>query len=158
MDIQQARKIGATCTVIGASYAVLVGYLIYAFMASDLGWIFMFEYSFQVITGIFNIYIYALLFGSYGGKLILIDKRDALSIGFLVALTTLVSATFFTTIPIFMVEGISAVGTPDDPFIDYIFKPMFWVILVGFLPTSAIGLWIGNSIKKRGAKLTTPAT
>ena len=44
----------------------------------------------------------------------------------------------------FFQEGLDSIGTIDDPFFDYIFKPMFWFLLIGSIPSILVGLFCSN--------------
>ena len=44
----------------------------------------------------------------------------------------------------FIQEGIVHVGTDDNPFEDYIFKPLYWVTVFGAIPAFIVGIWFGR--------------
>ncbi len=53
-------------------------------------------------------------------------------------------------------EGIDNIGTQGNPFFDYIFKPMYSVLIFGLLPVLLVGIWFGRQIKNRENKNTAP--
>ncbi|WP_461069585.1 hypothetical protein [Spirosoma horti] len=72
--------------------------------------------------------------------------------GFLTGLAVIITTTFFASWTGFIQEGIDNIGTNDNPFFDYIFKPMYWVTMFGLIPALLVGIWFGSQIKKKGQK------
>ena len=89
-------------------------------------------------------------YGQLAGKLILIKNWNYILTGFLIALAVILTTAFLASWTGFIQEGIDNIGTNDDPFFDYIFKPMYWVTLFGLIPALLVGIWFGGQIKKEG--------
>jgi hypothetical protein len=53
----------------------------------------------------------------------------------------------------FVQEGIDNIGTIDDPLVDYILKPFYWVTIFGAVPALIVGVWCGARIKAKGGRL-----
>jgi hypothetical protein len=68
-------------------------------------------------------------------------------------LLTLLLGTLIGSTVGFIEEGIDNIGTQDDPFYDYYFKPLYWVTTFGIIPVILVGLWFGRQIKKQGLKI-----
>jgi hypothetical protein len=89
-------------------------------------------------------------YGQQAGKLILIHQWNYLLTGSLTGLAVILTTSFLAGWTGFIQEGIDNIGTHDDPFFDYIFKPMYWVTMFGLLPALIVGAWCGGRIKKSG--------
>ena len=89
-------------------------------------------------------------FGQLAGVLILIRKWNYVLTGWLIGMAVIWTTTFIASWTGFIREGIDNIGSADDPFVDYIFKPMFWVTFMGFLPVLAVGLWLDKQIWDNG--------
>lgn len=48
----------------------------------------------------------------------------------------------------FFQEGIHYVGTEQNPYQDYILKPVFWIFFFGLIPVFLVGIWFSRQIKK----------
>lgn len=98
-------------------------------------------------------YISGFFYGQRAGIAILIKGQNYIWIGFLYALLTLETTTFLASWVGFLQQGISKIGSPDDPFVDYIGKPMFAITIFGLIPVIGVGIWFGMSIFKKGKKI-----
>ena len=77
-------------------------------------------------------------------------------VGFLCSMSVLLTTAFFSGWTGFFQEGIDNIGTHDNPYEDYVFKPLFWVTMFGAIPAFFGGLWFGRRIKRVGRKYETP--
>ena len=84
------------------------------------------------------------------GKLIIIKKWNSTLTGFLTGMAVILTTSFLASWTGFFQEGIDKVSTPDDPFFDYIVKPVYWVTFFGLIPALVVGAWFGRQIKKKG--------
>jgi hypothetical protein len=149
----EARKIGRRQGMISVGIGILIAQLVMtAFLALDEGiiggffWFTDFGYLLNILIGLVIMILGGYLFGSIAGYQILIKKRNPLLIGFLCGMAVLLTTGFFSGWLGFFQEGIENIGY-DNPFEDYIFKPLFWVTLVGSIPAFLIGSWMGSKIK-----------
>ena len=157
MDIVNAEKIGSRQAIKAVTIGLIVAQLIMTLLSSDNGilngflWFTHFNYNLNLLIGVFFMYACGHLYGRRAGYEIIIKNKDSLLVGFKYGLLTIVTTAFLASWTGFFQEGIDNIGTDDNPFIDYIIKPVFWVFVFGFVPSLFIGLWFGNSIKKRGS-------
>ena len=161
---EQAIKIGRT----EAFKSVTVGLLIAQLMMMQLSWTrgpvgallwFTYvDYQINLLIAIAAIYLSAYVFGGMAGTCIIIKKWNYLWTGFLFGLLILVSATFFASWTAFFQEGLDELHRQGTPFYDYIFKPMFWVTVTGFLPALIVGFRFGYRIYKKGKEIQSVAS
>jgi len=78
----------------------------------------------------------------------LIKNKNEILIGITTGLIVILVSSFLSSWIGFFQEGIDNIGTNDNPFFDYIFKPVYWVSLFGFIPGIIVGIWYGKKIKK----------
>lgn len=169
MDIEQAKKIGIQKSLKSATIGVVIIYIIFIIGADKEGfvysllWIFTYQYRMNVLIGLLIFYFFAYIFGRKAGYEILIDKRKWYKlIGVKYAMLTLLITAFLfgwtgyfqegINIPdVFLnapVEFIEEYKAQQEPFYDYVFKPFFWITLVGSIPAVIVGMLFGRSIKK----------
>ena len=95
------------------------------------------------------------LFGRLAGNLIIMKGKNSKVIGIITGIVVLFSTSFLTSWVGFFQEGIDSIGTSDNPFVDYIFKPVFWVTIFGLIPSTIVGVWFGIRVRKEGEKMNT---
>lgn len=107
------------------------------------------DYWINIVIGIVIMFACGHFYGQVAGKLILIKKWNyaltGMMIGMAIILTTIGIASWVG----FIQEGIDNVGTNDNPFFNYILKPIYWVALIGSIPALMLGFWFGKQIKKK---------
>ncbi len=157
MTITEAKKIGSRQGLISVSLGILIAQLIMTLMIStDVGffkaffWFTNITYWINILIGVVIMLGCGHFYGQLAGKLILIRKWNYVLTGFLIGLAIILTTAFFASWTGFIQEGIDNIGTNDDPFFDYIFKPMYWVTMFGFIPALIVGAWFGGRIKKKG--------
>ena len=151
MDKITAKKIGSTQAI----KAVLIGLIIaYAIMVGlDYEWergLYSFlwfrdiSFKFQLLLSTIAVFIIAHFFGKKAGVDIILKNKNAVWIGtkygFGVVWTTTILSSLFQTI-----ENIR----DNNVLFDYMFKPIYWVTLWGFIPIFIVGFWFGKSIKRK---------
>ena len=159
MNLSNAKRIGSKQGLISVGFGVLIAQLMITFMLSfDEGlidaffWFIDIDFLLHIIIGVFIMFVSGHFYGKLAGKLILNRKLNYLLVGSLCGLAVILTTTFFASWTGFIQEGLDNIGTNDNPFFDYIFKPMYWVTLVGFIPAILVGFWFGHSIFKKGTK------
>lgn len=152
MNLVRAKTIGRVEATKAVSIGVGLAYLIMSGLSGGLSWIGQFSYWPNLLVAGMLMYLCGFFYGGWAGTAILVQKRDAGWIGTLSGLCTLLTVPLLASWVGFFQEGINKVGTGDDPFTDYIIKPLYWVTLVGFIPAVLVGLWYGNSIKRAGKR------
>ena len=152
----EAKKIGSKQGLISVGLGLLIAQLIMTWFSSDNGiikgflWFTSFSYNLNILIGIIIMLLSGHFYGQLAGKAILIRKRNYILTGFLCGMAILMTTAFLSSWTGFFQEGIDKVGTNDNPFEDYILKPLFWIFFFGLLPVFFVGLWFGRQIKKHG--------
>ena len=152
----EAKKIGSRQGLISVGIGLLIAQLIMTWFSSDNGiingffWFTSFSYNLNLIIGAIIMLLCGHIFGQIAGKAILIKQRNYILTGFLCGMAILMTTAFLSSWTGFFQEGIEKVGTNDNPFQDYIIKPMFWIFFFGILPVFIVGIWFGRQIKKHG--------
>jgi hypothetical protein len=156
MTIIEAKKIGSRQGLISVGLGLLIAQLIMAYMVSkDQGFIKAFfwfteiDFKLNILVGVFIMIVSGHFYGQLAGKLILIRKWNYIMTGFLISLAVILTATFLASWVDFIQEGKNKIKTNDDPFFDYIFKPIYWVIMFGLIPALVVGIWFGKRIKRK---------
>lgn len=160
MTKESAEKIRIRFATISASIGIVLAYLIPTWIFWDgtsksLTWIFDISFWFNVIMGIAFFYGMRYFFGKKAGIEILIKKRNYILTGIKYGILTLITATFLTSLIGFFQEAIDNNGGFSNPFYDYIFKPMYWILMYGILPAIVVGVLFGLTIKLNGNKKPT---
>jgi hypothetical protein len=96
----------------------------------------------------------AYLSGRLAAVEILIKNKDYSLTGIKYGLLTLWTATIIGSSVGFLQEGLDNIGTADNPFEDYYYKPFFWVTIFGIIPAILVGQWFGRQIKKQGKSIS----
>lgn len=153
----EAKKIGSRQGLISVGLGVLVAQLIMTLLFSPnegyikgFFWFMGVEYWLNILIGVIIMLVCGHFYGQLAGKLILIQKWNYVLTGLLIGLAVIFTTAFFASWTGFIQEGIDNIGTNDNPFFDYIFKPMYWVLLFGIIPALLVGIWFGRRIKKKG--------
>ena len=158
MDIKTAKYIGQGLAIKSALIGLLIAYIIFAWvtynwdqnLSKALFWILYVEFWYHLMIGAFGLLTMAYFFGQLAGVEILVKRKNELWTGIKYGLITLVTGTLIGSSVGFIQEGIDNIGGFSNPFYDYYFKPMYWVITFGIAPVIIIGLWFGRQIKKQG--------
>ncbi len=159
---KEAKKIGSRLGLICAGLGVLIAHLIMtAMISSDQNlfkaffWFAKVDYKLNLIIGIVILIACGHFYGQMAGKAILIKKQNYILVGFLCGMAVLLTTAFLSGWTGFFQEGFDNLGSNDNPFEDYIFKPLFWVTTFGAVPAFIVGLWFGRQIKINGKRLET---
>ncbi len=150
----EAKKIGSRQGLISVGLGLLIAQFIMTWFSSDNGivkgffWFTSFSYNSNLIIGGIIMLISGHIFGQLAGKAILIKKRNCILTGFLCGMAILLTTAFLSSWMGFFQEGISNIGTEDNPFVDYIYKPVFWIFFFGLIPVFLVRIWFGRQIKK----------
>ena len=157
MTIENAKNIGAKQGLISVIVGIIIAHLIMTLMiSSDNGfvygffWITRIDYWYHILIGCLIMILCGYFYGRIAGKEILINKRNYILVGFLTGMAILLTTGFLGGITGFIEEGIDNIGTNDNPFYDYLFKPFFWIGLFGLIPSLIVGLIFGKEIKRKG--------
>lgn len=154
MDKKTAKSIGRKRAFESVSIGVALFYVIGVFLFSQEGlrsllWLrYLDLYNWVFIANwILTFYILAIFVGNYAGKEILIRNKNTLIVGVKSGVVILCLAAVFGCLLGFITEGIENIGTNDNPFVDYFMKPIFWIVIFGFIPSIIVGIFFGWRIK-----------
>lgn len=154
-----AKKIGSRQGLICAGLGVLIAQIIMtAMMSSDQNlskaffWFTRVDYKLNLLIGAVILFICGHFYGQFAGKAILFKRHNYIIVGFLSGMAVLLTTAFLSGWTGFFQEGLDNLGTDDNPFEDYIFKPLYWVTIFGILPAFLVGLWFGRQIKIKGKR------
>ncbi len=95
----------------------------------------------------------AYFFGQLAGFEILIKHRNYLLTGIKYGCINFNNWNSDWKLNGFLQEGLKDIGGFANPFYDYYFKPLYWVIMFGIIPAIIVGLLFGRQIKKQGQKM-----
>jgi hypothetical protein len=154
MNNIEAAKIGSRQGLIAVGIGLVTAQFIMTFLSWDKGlikgffWFETFDYKLNVFVGAVIMLINGHFWGQLAGKAILIKKQNYILVGFLCSIAVLFTTAFFSGWLGFMQEGIKNISTNDNPFEDYILKPLYWITIFGAIPALLVGIWFGRQIKK----------
>jgi len=158
MTVDKAEYIGSKNAIISLLSGLLIAQCIMMYFSfgdsliTSFLWFVEFGYGLNILIGVIIGLVTSHYFGKIAGKRILMDERNPILIrittGFAIVLTT----TLLASLVGFFQEGVQNIGSNDNPFVDYIIKPLFWVFLFGFIPVLVVGSLFGKSIKANKPK------
>lgn len=149
MTPEIAKNIGTKRAIQSATIGILIIFLFIMVLADgSFQWMIEWNYWINIIIGIVIFYLLAYLFGKNAGYEILIQKKNANIVGLKYGFLTLIITAFLVGWVGFIQEGIEPHDTFWDSFEDYIFKPFFWITIIGLLPSVLVGVLFGKWIKK----------
>ena len=154
MNLSSAKKIGKKEAFKSVTIGVILFYVIGVFLFSTDGlrsllwmsYLDLYNWIF-VLNWIVTFYFLAIFVGNFAGKKILIENKNSFLIGMLSGFIILFFGAILGCFLGFLTEGISNIGSNDNPFNDYFFKPIFWIVLFGLIPSLLVGLLFGYRIK-----------
>lgn len=158
MTIQEAKKIGSNQALKSVVIGIVIAYLIMSLLSSDSGflkallWFTTINYKLNLLIGVIIMLVCGYYLGQRAGYEILIKRINCYWVGIKYGILVLVTTTFFSSWVGFFQEGVHLIGTNDNPFNDYILRPVMIVFEFGFIPVLIVGSWFGKQIKKQEAK------
>jgi len=158
MTVKIAQQIGSKNAIISVVTGLVIAQCIMMYFSfgdshsSSILWFVEFGYTINILAGVILSLITAHYFGKIAGKRILIDKKNSIITGIATGFAIILTTTFFASLIGFFQEGIQNVGTNDNPFVDYIIKPIFWVLFFGLIPVLLVGTLFGKSINRHITK------
>ena len=159
MTQKEAEKIGGALGLVYAGVGIIIAQLIFmTILASEKGfwkgffWFTTVNYKLNLFIGIVMICSCGYYYGKLAGKQILFKERHFVLVGILTGIAVLISTAFLSGWTGFFQEGIRNIGTDDNPFVDYILKPFFWITLFGIIPAIIVGVIFGFNIVKKATR------
>ena len=157
MTEEKAMRIGRRQGLLFSGLGVLIAQLIMTLLISSHDgfiksflWFTKVDYKLNLFIGVVIMLICGYVYGQVAGKAIIIKQKNFAIVGFLTGMAVLLTTAFFAGWTGFFQEGLDNIGTEDDPFFDYIFKPLFWVTFFGTVPALVAGIWFGRNVKFKG--------
>jgi hypothetical protein len=158
VDTKEAKKIGRHIAIKSGLIGLCIAYLLFAVIKLSwntnykkaLFWIVDIEFKFHLFIGAVGLLTMAYFFGQLAGVEILIKKRNYWLAGVKYGILVLITGTLIGSSVGFLQEGIKNIGGFSNPFYDYYFKPMYWILMFGIVPAIIVGLLFGLQIKKQG--------
>lgn len=145
---QLGRREGYKCLTFG----LVVAYIFMTWLYSEDGWIkgvqwpSKFNRNGSLLVAVATCYASVYLLCADTARAIH-HNRDAGWRGVICAFLVLWSGTITGSVFNMCRE---AFGTSlQENLIDFVWKPWFWITLIGFIPTTVIGIWFGHTIKDR---------
>ncbi len=149
MTPELAKKTGIKKGLQSATIGLLFAFLFMTLLAGgNILWLAEWSYLINIIIGIGIFYGLAYWFGKNAGYEILIKKKDYEKVGIKYGILTLIITAFLVGWTGFIQEGMEPYDTFWDSFEDYIFKPFFWIMVIGIFPAVLVGIQFGKWIKK----------
>lgn len=111
------------------------------------------DFALNFSAGLAGMFITAYYLGKRAGLRVLKEQSNPFTVGILTGILVLIAGTFAGSLIGFFQEGWSNIGTHDNPFVDYLFKPLFWILSYGFIPVLIVGFWYGSRLAKKINKL-----
>jgi len=152
----KAKQIGSRTALLSAGIGTLIAQIIMTCLVSlDMNilkaflWFTTVNYKLNIFVGVILLFTASYFYGQIAGKQILIKDRNHILVGFLTGMLVLITTAFLSSWVGFFQEGLDNIGTSDDPFEDYIFKPLFWVTIIGLIPAFLVGIWFGSRINSQ---------
>lgn len=149
MTAEIAKNIGIKKAFQSATIGLLIAFLFMMLLAGgNFQWMVEWNYWINIVIGIVIFYGLAYFVGKNAGYEILIKKKDYEKVGMKYGILTLIITAFLVGWTGFVQEGMEHNDTFWDSFEDYIFKPFFWIMLIGIIPAILTGRKFGKWIKK----------
>ena len=156
---KEAKKIGSKQGLICVGIGLLIAQLIMTYMFTtdesfikSFFWFHQIDFKLNIFIGVIIMILCGHFYGQIAGVQIRIKKRNFILVGILCGLAVLLTTAFLCGWTGFFQEGIDNIGTDDNPFVDYIIKPLFWILLFGIVPALLVGVWFGWRVKRQTLK------
>lgn len=158
MDVTIAKTNGRRLAIWSALIGILIAYVLFGWIvyswdknvSEAIFWIFDVEFWYHLVIGTIGLLAMAYFFGQLAGVEILVKRKNEFLVGVKYGFIILLTGTLIGSTVGFVQEGIDDIGGFSNPFYDYYFKPVYWVMMFGTIPTILIGLWFGWQIKRIG--------
>jgi type III secretory pathway component EscS len=157
MDKSLAKKLGSRQAFKGIIIGLIIAYLIMAWFSQGFGltyallWIKNINYKFNLLIGVIAFVLAGHFLGEQAGIDILIKRKNKYLTGVKYGFFIVIVATIMGS----LVGVFQNAGIDEEVFFDYLVKPLFWVILFGFIPIIIVGIWFGSSIESHSNRNTT---
>jgi hypothetical protein len=144
-----SKKIGYKQSFKAITIGLALAYFIIALLSGPM-WIFEFNYASTIIFATILTYLAGYFWGGLTGKWIIENKKPAILFGILGGFLIVWTATLGGSLIGYFNEGVLIESAHNEPFYDYVIKPLFVVTFYGFIPIVLVGIWFGRSINRLG--------
>ena len=160
MTTQEAQRIGIRKAIAAVFIGLLVAQVIMTLFSTSDGnfwhgffWFADFGYGLNIAVAVLFLLFLRLFIWSLCGQSYFNTGKSWVSVGLIGGLCVLLLTAFSSGWVGFFQEGLDNNfpygSTTEEPFLDYIIKPFFWVSLIGFIPALIVGLFCGYAIHKK---------
>ena len=161
VDTKIAKHIGRRLAIKSGLIGLLIAYILFGCLTFSweqnlfkaIFWIFDIGFWYHLLIGAIGLLTMAYFFGQLAGVEILVKRKNEVWTGIKYGLITLVTGTLIGSSVGFVQEGVDNIGRFGNPFYDYYFKPLYWVIMFGIVPVIIVGFLFGRQIKKQGLEI-----
>lgn len=148
-----ANQVGGRQGIIGVIIGLLIIYLVMAWVTSDfphaLIWFLDVDYKLNILIGVVITFIVGFVAGKSAGRAVLIKNRNAYLSGLGYGFITLLASVVLSSLTGFFREGFHNDDGLAEAAYDYIFRPSLRMIIIGIVPATFAGCWLGFRIKTR---------
>lgn len=149
MNPKEAKHIGIQKALKVTTIGVLLAYLMMVlFTGGDFSWLTEFNYALNIFIGLVILYVCAYFSGQRAGFEILVKNKNPNLVGAKYGILILFITAILAGCAGWVQEGLGANDSLASSFEDYIFKPFFWIMLAGWIPSIILGVLFGRWIKK----------
>jgi hypothetical protein len=152
MTKKDAMRIGSNEGLLSATIGIVIAYSIMGLFTANVFWLTEISFKINIFVGVFILLICSHWAGRLSGRLILIRQFHPIIVGPLAGMAVLLVTAFLSGWLGFFQEGLDN-SNYYDAFEDYIFKPLYWVSILGLLPALITGVFFGYRIKRKGRNL-----
>jgi len=110
---------------------------------------FISDFPLNIGLGIIFLIISSYYVGKKMQTLICEKKWNSILVGMLGLMLILIFGTFGGSTVGFIEEGLQSGDTTYEAIVDYYYKPFFWILIFGFIPTFISGAILGSIIRKK---------
>ena len=146
MDVKEIKSAGRKYGVLYALAGLVLAAILYLLLTGDIPA----ELFLPLSVAAAVILLLAHFYGPHLAQRILVKGKSPGKEGIVATFIILSAGTLAGASIGFLKHGIGGEPLSDSAF-DYLFKPLFWVLLAGFLPSLLIGYLLGYQIKNQGA-------
>lgn len=152
MNVKIAQNIGVKLIMKYTLIGLLIASSLMSLLHGTKGLKYTFEwipqYSPPIIFGIVGLILGSFIGGKLAGKMIY--KREYAELwGIISALTAVWSAVLISSVYMIISKLINHHTQIGDLIEDYLFKPFYWITIIGSIPIVILGVLFGNKLNKK---------
>ena len=156
MDDKRAKSIGSKEGIFAVTLGLAITQVLMVILSLENGilkalfWFDDFDGILSICIVVPIVYLCGHFYGQRAGKAILKRHKNYNWVGVKFGFYTLFLAILTSSFIDFVEYGVEKVGERgEQPFLQYVLKPMYFQTMIGIIPALLIGLWFGLRIKKK---------